>query len=64
MANEVYNARIKKGVSQQELAKKIKSTQKEISKIENGQVNVGMDLILKIAQILGLRFQFGRACLL
>lgn len=64
LATEIYNARMKKGLSQQKLAKTINSTQKEVSKIENGQVNVGLDTIFKIVQSLGLRFQVGRSFLL
>jgi DNA-binding XRE family transcriptional regulator len=64
LAREVYNARLKKGYSQQKLAKKINSTQKEISKIENGEVNVGLDTIFKLLQSLNLKFQIGKSFLL
>ena len=50
LATEVYRAREKKGLSQQALAKRAKTTQKVISKVENGEVNVGIDLMFKIAQ--------------
>lgn len=63
LATEIYNARVKKGLSQIELAKKAKTTQKVISKIENGQVNVGLDLIFRIIKNLNLRFQLGKASL-
>ena len=59
LATEIYNARIKQGLSQQKLAKNIKTTQKEISKIENGQINVGIDLIYEIAKNLDLKFWIG-----
>ena len=64
LAVEIYNARIEKGLSQQKLAKNIKTTQKEISKIENGQINVGVDLIYEIAKNLGLKFRIGKTQLL
>lgn len=64
LATEIYNARLEKGLSQQKLAEKINSTQKEISKIENGQINVGLDTIFKIIQSLGLKFQVGKTFLL
>ncbi|MFH1890672.1 MAG: helix-turn-helix transcriptional regulator [Candidatus Kuenenbacteria bacterium] len=64
LAAEIYNARLEKGFSQQKLAEKINSTQKEISKIENGQINVGLDTIFKIIQSLGLKFQVGKTFLL
>jgi len=64
LAAEIYNARTKKGLSQQKLAKNIKTTQKEISKIENGQINVGVDLIYEIAKNLDLKFRIGKTRLL
>jgi len=64
LAAEIYDARTKKGLSQQKLAKNIKTTQKEISKIENGQINVGVDLIYEIAKNLDHKFQIGKTQLL
>lgn len=52
LAVEVYNQREKLGLSQQDLAKKIGSTQKVISKIENGDVNAGFDLVARIGNAL------------
>lgn len=63
LATELYNARTKKGLSQQELAKCAKTTQKVVSKIENGEVNVGIDLMLRIVQPLGLKLQIGQTFL-
>ncbi len=53
LAIEIYKKREGLNLSQQDLAKKINSTQKVISKIENGEVNIGFDLINKIAHTLG-----------
>ncbi len=64
LAAEIYNARTRKGLSQQKLAKNIKTTQKEISKIENGQINVGVDLIYEIAKNLDLKFRIGKTRIL
>lgn len=50
---EVYDAREKQGISQQKLAKNIHSTQKVISRIESGDVNVGIELLNRIAKNLG-----------
>jgi transcriptional regulator with XRE-family HTH domain len=50
LAIEIYNCRIAKGLTQQKLAKLIGSTQKVISKIENGDVNIGFDLQNRIAE--------------
>lgn len=49
---EIYNKRSSLSLSQQELAKKAKTTQKVISRIENGDVNVGFALLNKIASTL------------
>ena len=64
LAAEIYNARTEKGLSQQKLAKNIKTTQKEISKIENGQINVGVDLIYEIAKNLDIKLRIGKTQLL
>jgi len=48
---EIYNCREKAGMSQQELAKRAETTQKVISKIENGDVNVGFSLLNRIATV-------------
>ena len=40
-------------VSQAELAKKIGTTQSVISRIENGSVNIGIDMIQRIASAFG-----------
>lgn len=50
LAVEAYNAREKMGWSQQKLAKEIGSTQKVISKIENGDVNIGVELLNRLAE--------------
>lgn len=50
LAVEIYNAREKMGWSQQKLAKEIGSTQKVISKIENGDVNIGVELLNRLAE--------------
>ena|SRR3989338_8883828 len=59
VAEEIYNARMALKLSQQELAKKIGTTQKVISKIENADVNFGMDLILRISRVLKMQVKIG-----
>tara|TARA_Y100000310_G_scaffold333529_1_gene411266 strand:+ start:308 stop:634 length:327 start_codon:yes stop_codon:yes gene_type:complete len=63
LATEIYKARSKKGLTQQALAKAAETTQKVVSNIENGQVNVGLDLIFRMVKSLGLRMQVGKASL-
>ncbi|MDP2656351.1 MAG: helix-turn-helix transcriptional regulator [bacterium] len=50
LAVEVYNAREAQHISQQTLAKNIHSTQRVISNIENGDINVGLDLLNRLAR--------------
>lgn len=50
LAVEIFNAREAKGLSQQELAKRIFSTQKVISKIENGDVNIGIEMLSRLSE--------------
>lgn len=63
LATELYNARAKKGLSQQELAKHANTTQKVVSKVENGEVNIGIDLMLRIIQSLDLKLRIGQTIL-
>jgi len=52
LAVEIYKKREIMGLRQQDLARKIGSTQKVISKLENGDVNVGIGLVNRIASAL------------
>jgi transcriptional regulator with XRE-family HTH domain len=54
---EIYNAREISGMSQQKLAKQAKTTQKVISRIENGDVNVGFSLLNRIASVLSFNYE-------
>ncbi|MFH1712826.1 MAG: helix-turn-helix transcriptional regulator [Candidatus Jacksonbacteria bacterium] len=63
LATAIYDARVKQGLSQQKLAKNAQTTQKVISKVENGQVNFGVDLLFKILQNLKLKMQVGAVSL-
>jgi len=49
---EIYNAREVLDISQQELAKQAKTTQKVVSRVENGDVNVGFALLNRMASVL------------
>lgn len=64
LASEIYKARERQGLSQQELARKARTTQKVISKVENGQVSVGVDLLFKILKPLNLEMRVGGASVL
>lgn len=51
-AAKVFDLRKEQNISQQILAKNIKTSQKVISKIENAEVNLGIDLLARIANVL------------
>jgi DNA-binding XRE family transcriptional regulator len=48
-------ARVKKGLSQSELADKVAMKQPDISKIEEGKANVTLDTLVRICRVLGLK---------
>jgi len=52
LALEIYQQRECKGWSQQDLAKEVKTTQKVISKLENGEVNAGLDIVRRLGAAL------------
>lgn len=55
IALAVYKRRKEKHFSQAKLAEKAKTTQKVISRIEQGQVSVGIGLLQRIAACLNLK---------
>lgn len=59
VAEEIYRARTQLSLSQAELASLVGTTQRIISNIENAEVNIGFDLLLRISNALGLNFKFG-----
>lgn len=54
---EIYNAREILGMSQQKLAKEAQTTQKVISRVENGDVNIGFALLNRIASVLNFSYK-------
>jgi transcriptional regulator with XRE-family HTH domain len=61
LAIEVNVARTAQGLSQQALAKKVGTTQKEISKVESGDIDIRFNTLRKIAKTLGLNFLIGNS---
>lgn len=53
--SEMIAVRIKKGVTQKELAKRIGTTQSSIARLEGGNVNPSLDFLEKIADELGTK---------
>ncbi|MCF7820735.1 MAG: helix-turn-helix domain-containing protein [Candidatus Pacebacteria bacterium] len=54
---EIYKQRKVLQISQKELAKRAKTTQKVVSRIENGDVNLGFALLSKIARVLDFDYK-------
>jgi ribosome-binding protein aMBF1 (putative translation factor) len=52
LAVEVYNAREILSLSQSELAKKLSTTQRIISNIEDAEINIGIELLGRIVEVL------------
>lgn len=54
---EIYNTREILNMSQQKLAKEAQTTQKVISRVENGDVNIGFALLNRIASVLNFSYK-------
>lgn len=61
LAIAVNERRRLKDWSQQKLAEEVGTTQAIISKIENADINIGLDLLQRLARSLGVVLQFGSA---
>ncbi len=53
--SELIAARIEKGMTQAEIAKKIGTKQSAIARLEGGNVNPSLDFLEKIAKVLGCK---------
>jgi predicted transcriptional regulator len=53
MISELIAKRIKKGLTQKELAKRVGTTQSSIARLEGGNVNPSLDFLERIAEELG-----------
>lgn len=52
IGDKIRKARIKAGVSQAQLAFEIKTSPRQIQRIENGEVNTGIISLFKICEVL------------
>ena len=57
VAFEVKSVRDEAGLTQKEFAAKIGTSQSAVARIEKGRQNVGIDLLLKIADVFGKKLQ-------
>lgn len=53
----VLDARIKKGVTQKELARRVGTTQSAIARFESGQGNPTLDFLSKVSAAVGARLE-------
>jgi ribosome-binding protein aMBF1 (putative translation factor) len=54
---EIIRLRLEQGLSQKELADKIKTKQSAISRLESGEYNPSIELLAKVANALGKELQ-------
>lgn len=57
LAKQLIEKRLERKMSQRELARKLKTTQAVISRIETMQANPSLSLLKRIAQILNLKLE-------
>ena len=57
VAQEIYEARKRAGMSQPELARRLHTSQAAISRMEAGDQNMTIDIVENIARALGGRFE-------
>ncbi len=57
LMSAIIKARIEKKLSQQQLAKKAKTTQAVISRIQNATVSPTLDMVQRIAEAMGKRLE-------
>ncbi len=55
LASKLIGARLKKGLTQAELAQKLGTKQSAIARLESGEANVSVQYLEKLAQVLGLK---------
>lgn len=58
VATQLIEKRLKKKMSQRQLAKKVKTTQAVISRIETMNTNPSLSLLKRIANVLGVKIVF------
>lgn len=57
LMSAIIKARVEKKLSQQQLAKKAKTTQAVISRIQNATVSPTLDLVQRIAEAMGKKLE-------
>lgn len=57
VARAIIEARVKRGISQEELAKRLKTKQSVISRVENAGTTPSLSFLRRLAKALGLTLQ-------
>lgn len=57
MISELIAARIKRGITQKELARQTGTTQSSIARLEGGNVNPSLGFLEKIASVMGYKLR-------
>ena len=53
--SHLISARLQKGLTQKEIAEKLGTRQSAIARLESGNINPSLDLLQKLAQIMGYK---------
>lgn len=53
--SELIDARLKKGMTQKDIAEKVGTKQSAIARLESGNVNPSLEFLQKIAQVMGYK---------
>ncbi len=57
IVRKIIESRVKDGVTQQELAKRMKTKQSAISRLESGQANPSLNFLQRLAKALNTRLE-------
>lgn len=57
IVRKIIESRLKEGVSQEELAKRMKTKQSAISRLESGRANPSLNFLLRLAKALNSRLE-------
>ena len=57
VGSAIKKARLSAGMTQKDFAKKLKTSQSAVARLEQGQQNITLDMLVKIAHVLNRRLQ-------
>jgi len=59
LIGDLIEARLKKGLTQEQLAKKIGTKQSAIARVESGNANISFDFLVKLTDALDTKLMIG-----